>query len=86
MDNMKLTHEDYKEPQEVCGQNCPWTGESYGEEVGCLPHPADFVKAALEKGEIYSCHDNLSIPCTGIKSFLEKRAIDISTLKLVDNY
>lgn len=85
MENGSFTYEDMKEPEEVCGKDCPWTGDSYGVDMGCLPHPLDFVKKALENGKILSCHSNLAVPCTGIKDYLERRHIDISTLELVEN-
>jgi hypothetical protein len=83
--NNLFVADDWKEPTEVCGSGCPWTGDSYGVDMGCLPHPVDFIKAATEKGEILSCHSDYSIPCTGIKDYLERRKIDISKLTLVDN-
>lgn len=82
---MKITWEDYKEEHEVCSKDCPWTGGSYGCDMGCLPEPIDFVKSAVEKGEILSCHSNHKIPCVGIRDFLKKHGVDPKSLKLVPN-
>lgn len=84
-DKMKITWDDFKECHEVCGKDCPWTGVSYGVDMGCLPSPIDFVKQALEKNEILSCHSNYKIPCIGIKDYLKNRGIDPKNLKLVPN-
>lgn len=70
---------------QTCSKDCPWTGESYGVDMGCLPTPAEMVTFARERGEILSCHNDLTTPCKPLAKYLHRNGIDVTQLKLVEN-
>lgn len=75
--------EDLVSGFKVCGESCPWTGNSYGVDMGCLPSPWESVEHFNKTKEIYACHSNYSIPCKGLMKFLKKNGVDVTEYKLV---